>query len=289
MILGADGMIGHKISMTLQNTSHKLILNSRNSCKVLKKIIPKASFFNYDFLKHDILNLLEKVKPELVINCVGLTIRRGADKLNDAIKLNQELPHLIDRYCSSNVCKQVHFSTDCVFSGSKGNYSELDLPDATDNYGITKTGGEVLSQNTLTIRSSMIGREIFNKTELLEWILRKQNQTIDGFSRVIYSGVTTIYMASLVTKIISRNQFLTGLYNISSPPVSKFELLNKLNDKFELGLVIKENNLTKLNKSLNSNLFFTKLKYKKPDWDDMIEELFIDSKKFSELYKNIQK
>ena len=186
LILGADGMIGHKISQNLYDTEHLLILNSRNNSKKLKEFFPKASLIHYDLLKQDITVLLNDINPELIINCVGITIRRGVEIIENAIKINQKLPHTINKWCLKNSKKLIHFSTDCVYSGTKGNYTELDPLDAFDNYGLTKGKGEVQSHNTLTIRSSIIGRELFNKTELLEWLISEKGKSVKGFSQVIY-------------------------------------------------------------------------------------------------------
>ena len=286
LILGADGMIGHKISQTLGSSNHTLILNSRTRSEYLNDFISNATFSNYDFLKQDVTDLLNETNPELVINCVGITIRRGADIIENAINLNQKLPHTIAEWCSKKSKKSIHFSTDCVFSGTKGNYSESDLLDAIDNYGLTKGKGEVRSLNTLTIRSSMIGRELFNKTELLEWLIGEKGKSIKGFSQVIYSGVTTLYMANLIKELITEGLQISGIYNISSPPISKYDLLNKLNRVFNLDLIIEKDNSKKSDKSLKSNKFFSKYYYHKPNWDDMIKELFHDAEKFHELYKN---
>ena len=162
----------------------------------------------------------------------------------------------------------------------------MDLVDAVDNYGLTKGKGEVQSLNTLTIRSSMIGRELFNKTELLEWLIGEKGKSIKGFSQVIYSGVTTLYMANLIKELITEGLKISGIYNISSPPISKYDLLNKLNRVFNLDLIIEKDNSKKSDKSLKSNKFFSKYYYHKPNWDDMIKELFHDAEKFHELYKN---
>lgn len=286
LILGADGMIGHKISQNLYDTEHLLILNSRNNSKKLKEFFPKASLIHYDLLKQDITVLLNDINPELIINCVGITIRRGVEIIENAIKINQKLPHTINKWCLKNSKKLIHFSTDCVYSGTKGNYTELDPLDAFDNYGLTKGKGEVQSHNTLTIRSSIIGRELFNKTELLEWLISEKGKSVKGFSQVIYSGVTNLYMAKLIKELIMEGIEINGIYNISSPPISKYDLLNKLNRVFNLDLKIEKDNSKKSDKSLKSNKFFSKYYYHKPNWDDMINELFHDSGKFDELYKN---
>ena len=189
-----------------------------------------------------------------------------------------------------NQDKQFFYCFVCNASGNSihflRRYENLDFVDAIDNYGLTKGKGEVQSQNTLTIRSSMIGRELFNKTELLEWLISEKGKSVKGFSQVIYSGVTNLYMANLIKELIIEGIQINGIYNISSPPISKYDLLNKLNRVFNLDLKIEKDNSKKSDKSLKSNKFFSKYYYHKPNWDDMINELFHDSEKFHELYKN---
>ena len=284
LILGADGMIGHKMAQSLSNSNLEINLNSRVQKEYLEKIFPKSQIYQFNFLKQDVLELLNKVFPDIVLNAAGITIRRGSENLENAIKLNSELPYKIDSWCKINKKRQIHFSTDCVFSGSKGNYLDLDRPDAKDNYGFTKGKGEVNSEHTLTLRSSMIGREVFNKTELLEWVIKNKNNKIKGFENAIYSGVTTLWMSELVLKILNEFPTLNGIYNVSSKPISKFELITKINELFKLNIDIEKDSSISSNKSLNSNKIFSETKFEKPNWDSMLLDLYNDSLKNKSLY-----
>ena len=284
LILGADGMIGHKMAQTLSNSNFEIQLNSRVNKEFLEKIFPKRPIHQFDFLKQDIFELLNKVFPDIVLNAAGITIRRGSENLENTLKLNSELPNNIDSWCKINKKRQIHFSTDCVFSGSKGNYLDLDRQDANDNYGFTKAKGEVNSDFTLTLRSSMIGREVFNKTELLEWVIANKNNKIKGFDKAIYSGITTLWMSKLVVKILNELPDLNGIYNISSKPISKFELITKINELFKLNIDIEKDSSFSSNKSLNSNKFFSETKFDKPNWDSMLLDLYNDSLKNKNLY-----
>ena len=284
LILGADGMIGHKMVQTLSNSNFDIYLNSRVQKEFLEKIFPKSTIHEFDFLKQDVQDLLNKVFPDIVLNAAGITIRRGSENLENTIKLNSELPKKIDSWCKIKQKRLIHFSTDCVFSGSKGNYLDLDIPDAKDNYGFTKGNGEVNSEHTLTLRSSMIGREVFNKTELLEWVIENKNNKIKGFENAIYSGITTLRMSELVVKILNEFPTLHGIYNISSKPISKFELITKINEIFKLNIDIEKDSSFSSNKSLNSNKFFSETKFDKPNWDSMLLDLYNDSLKNKSLY-----
>jgi len=200
LILGADGMIGHKMAQSLSHFD--LYLNSRSHSNYLQEHFPNSTLSNFDFLNQNIEDLIDKISPDYVINAVGITIRRGASDNKETNLINSQLPKKIDFWCKENQKKQIHFSTDCVFSGDKGNYNDLDLPDAKDHYGKSKGEGEINSMSTLTIRSSMIGKEIYNKTELLEWVISNKNKNIKGFDNAIYSGVSTLWMSKTVNEII---------------------------------------------------------------------------------------
>lgn len=284
LILGADGMIGHKMAQTFAKYPIDLGLNSRYNSKFIRKIFPKASIFEYDLNKKKIEQLLNYYNPEFIINAVGITIRRGACGDQKTNYINAILPREIDTWCMSNNKKQIHFSTDCVFSGKKGNYSDFDLTDADDSYGKTKGLGEINSDNTLTIRSSMIGRELFNNTELLEWVVKHKNQKINGFDNAVYSGVTTLWMSKTVYKIIKNLPKLSGIWNVSSRPISKYELIKKINDQFMLNIDIVRDSSFYSNKSLNSNRFFSETNFEIPNWDDMLSELYRDSIENNNLY-----
>ena len=154
-----------------------------------------------------------------------------------------------------------------------------------DYYGKTKGLGEVFSKNALTLRSSIIGPELFNKTELFEWIINNKQKEINGFSRVMYSGVTTVYMASLLADLIENHNNISGIYNIASNPISKFELLHLINDNFDLGLVINKDQNIISNKTLDTSKIENELGVKSPSWNQLIIELKKDYMHFTDLYK----
>ena len=282
LILGADGMIGHKMAQSLSHFD--LYLNSRSHSKYLQEHLTNSTLSNFDFLDQNIEDLLDKISPDYIINAVGITIRRGASDNKETNFLNSQLPKKIDFWCKENKKKQIHFSTDCVFSGDKGNYYDLDHPDAKDDYGKSKGEGEINSKSTLTIRSSLIGREIYNKTELLEWVISNKNKKIKGFDNVIYSGVTTLWMSKTVDEIIKKYPDLFGIYNISSPPISKYDLITKINTYFDLNIEIERDSSYYSNKSLNSDKFFSQTKFNNPNWDSMLLDLYNDSVKNKRLY-----
>ena len=287
LILGGDGMIGHKMAQVLSVQNHEIFISVReNKDLTLKRISPKAKVFFNDFLKDSILDFLDKVNPDVIINAIGITIRRGAaENISDTIYLNSLFPHQISSWALTFKKRLIHFSTDCVFSGSEGSYLEDATPNALDYYGKTKGLGEINSKSSLTIRSSMIGPELYNKTELFEWIINNKEKEINGFSRVMYSGVTTVYMARLLADLIDNHKNLIGIYNIASKPISKFELLHLINDNFDLGLIINEDKTVISNKTLDAPKIENELGIKSPGWNELIIELKKDYMHFIDLYK----
>lgn len=281
-------MIGHKILQELSLSYSKvygLVRNHKSKHSLLQN--NKNELIVCDLIKGDVINILEDLTPDVVINAIGITIRRGVDiNLKNTIYLNSYLPHLLSEWCALKNSYFIHFSTDCVFSGLKGNYIDEDIPDAVDIYGRTKGLGEVNNSTTLTIRSSMIGREMYNHTELLEWILSNKNDTIEGFKNVIYSGVTTTFMAKVISQIILNHSQLRGIYNISSEPISKYELALKINDLFQLNIDINPEINKESNKSLDCSKFKKDTKISIPNWDQLLFDLKNDSIKNTALYEN---
>ena len=286
LILGIDGMIGHKIAQSLAN-DFIIVGSTRKKINNQDIGIKKCNLVTHDFIKDNTLNLLDNIKPNIIINCVGVTIRRGINtNKNNTELLNSKLPHKLNEWVEKNQKKLIHFSSDCVFSGEKGNYFDNSTPDADDIYGLSKSHGEVKSDNTLTIRCSIIGREIFNHTELFEWLYSMKNKKIEGYKNVIYSGVTSTWMGKTITHIIKNKIELNGIYNISSIPISKYDLLVKLSDIFNLNVDILLNSNIKSNKVLISKKFTEITGINSPNWNDLIVDFKADSDKFSAIYKS---
>ena len=285
LILGADGMIGHKIAQSLED--FELILASRKSISSKSIGVINGKMVLHNLITDSLDLLLDSTTPDIIINCAGITTRRGVeDNIVNTGLLNSELPHKLDSWANLNSKKLIHFSTDCVFSGNRGNYLDNDFADADDIYGKSKALGEVNSPNTLTIRCSMIGRELYNFTELFEWLKKNKNKKIEGYSKAFYSGITTVRMGMILNQILKKNLNLSGIYNISSTPISKFDLLIKLSNAFNLNVEVKQNTNNKSNKVLISEKFTEITGIYPPNWDDLISEFKEDCVKYKSLYKN---
>jgi dTDP-4-dehydrorhamnose reductase len=281
IILGANGMIGHKLYQVISKyylqtyaliRGNSISLNYRNLYN--EKYLLEGVDLS-DFQKLDVI--LNNIKPDVIINAAGITIRRGVEiDVKNTLVLNSLFPKFLANWCNLNSGWLIHLSTDCVFSGTKGNYSELDFPDARDLYGLTKNLGEN-SINALVIRGSFIGRELANYTELLEWFLRTENKSIIGYNKVLYSGISTPLLAEYIIMVMKNYYSLKGLFNVSSIPISKYNLLCLFNNNFNRNIDIIKSDDYESNKVLNSSLFFNLIGVKQPCWQDMIVKLKEDS------------
>ena len=283
-------MIGHKMYQTISKI-HKdtwvTLRKSLTSYSYSEIYTPEKVIDNIDLINFQILsNQLNKVNPDIVINACGITIRRGIETLkSNSIILNSALPHFLNEWVTFNNKRLIHFSTDCVFTGAKGDYLDNDNKDAYDLYGSTKSMGEIIgSKYAITLRGSMIGSELENKTELFEWFLKQKNKDIKGFNKVIYSGITTTKMAEIVLKLIDQYPNLSGVYNISSKPISKFELLKLWNNLFDINANIEIDNSYTSNKNLISDNFYKTISMEQPDWVELSSKLNIDNLLHNNLY-----
>ena len=219
---------------------------------------------------------IKDFKPQVIVNAAGIVKQRPeAKEIIPSLEINSLLPHRLALLCKEAGARLIHISTDCVFSGRKGRYTESDTPDAEDLYGRSKLLGEVMEPHCLTLRTSMIGRELQFKTGLLEWFLA-QRGTVHGFTHAIFSGFTTLELARIIEKIITGYPRASGLYHVSSDPISKYDLLKLINKKMRLPLEIVPDTEFKCNLSLDSTKFRSEFKYNSPSWEVMIEELAQD-------------
>ena len=277
LIFGGDGMLGHQLLKSFQSNYHvtTTLRNSINSYKSFELFNHENSIFDIDVRNFkDINEVFVNVKPEVVINCVGIVKQRSESKdAIESIKINSLLPHQLELLCGQYNARLIQISTDCVFSGKKGDYLEEDIPDAEDIYGRTKLLGEVFSENAITLRTSIIGLELSRKQGLVEWFLA-QRGTIKGYSKAIFTGFTTIELASIIDTIIIKHPGLTGLWHVSSNPINKYQLLNDLAVKLDRNdIEILEDKEFICDRSLNGSRFNSSTGYSPRSWDSMLDKL----------------
>lgn len=292
IVLGGEGMLGHKMFQTLSSRYPGTKCTIYGSLKdPFYLSIPLFTAQN-TIDKIDVMDLpalrrfLEKEKPDFIINCIGIVKQRDEGKMAiPSITINSLLPHLLAEWAGNWGGRVIHFSTDCVFSGKKGNYSEDDPSDAEDLYGKSKYLGEVAVSNALTLRTSIIGRELTHFKSLLEWFLAQKGQKVKGFRRVIYSGVTTNYISELVARIISDNPKLSGLYQVTAPAITKHDLLCRLRDAYGLGVEIVADDSEISDRSMIGKRFLQVTGYKEPTWDYLIKQLSEDKTPYEQWKK----
>jgi dTDP-4-dehydrorhamnose reductase len=174
--------------------------------------------------------LVERVKPDLVLNAVGVVKQLAAAKAAiPSIRVNSLWPHVLADACAAHGARMVHVSTDCVFSGSRGGYTEDDVPDAFDLYGRSKLLGEVTDRdNVVTLRTSIVGWQLGAPTGLVGWFAAHRTETLSGFAKAVFSGLTTHALTDLIRDVILPDESLCGLWHVSADPIDKYTLLAQL-------------------------------------------------------------
>ncbi|MDD4907498.1 MAG: SDR family oxidoreductase [Candidatus Omnitrophica bacterium] len=277
LILGGSGMLGHAAWQSFRNDFDTYVTlrgafaeNARFKLFDRKKTICGARAEDFPAFEKSI----NTVKPDVILNCIGIVKQtKEASDPTKSIEVNSLFPHKLAVLCRRNDCRLIHLSTDCVFSGKKGRYTENDNPDPVDLYSRTKLLGEVTDANALTIRTSMIGRELNTRHGLLEWFLSQKGKTVKGYTKVIFSGFTTTVLCTILKEIIFNHADLKGLYHISSEPISKYKLLSLINAKLGLKIKIIPYDEVKIDRSLDSSRFRRETAYHPPLWEAMAAEL----------------
>jgi len=279
-ILGISGMLGSKLFQEFLKKNYKVRGYSRT---VPKKFLKYKTKIDSNINIENITKLKKKIikfRPKFIINCIGV-IKQKIIKSDEKkiFYINSVLPHEINKISNIINSRLIHFSTDCVFDGKKGNYNENDLPNADDIYGMSKAFGEVNSNNALTIRTSIIGHELGSKNSLLEWFLHLDKKECYGFTDAYFSGLPTIEIFNFIEKFIIKNKKINGIYNLSASKISKYSLLKKISKIYSKKIKIIKNNDLKIDRSLNSKKIKKLINYKSPSWDNLIKNMYINHNK----------
>lgn len=276
LILGANGMIGSAMMRALSESGDYQVfglirnpnLAMNNTFNSTARVITNLDLNNSNHLSE----LFCIAMPDVVINCAGLTKHLPEGNLPlPALALNSILPHRLAKLCEATNSRLIHISTDCVFSGETGMYQESDFPDARDIYGKSKCLGEVIGQNSVTLRTSTIGHEIGTKNGLLEWFLSQSN--CSGYQKAIFSGLTTVEFAKVVRDYVIPNKDISGLYHVGATPIDKFSLLKLIAAVYGKKIQIIPDDSFKIDRSLNTNKFQKFTGYCPPSWDNLISEM----------------
>ena len=278
VVLGSTGMLGNavlrffasKVNFEVHGT-----VRDWSSVRALQIRAPLANFVaGVDVMSLDsLMRMFATVQPDIVINCVGIVkqIAEANDPLI-ALPINSLLPHRLARLAQVAGARLVHISTDCVFSGSQGNYDETDLPDAYDLYGRSKLLGEVDYPNAITLRTSIIGHELTSNRSLIDWFL-SQTGEVQGFKNAIFSGLPTVEIARIIHDHVIFNADLFGLYHVSAAPINKFDLLSLVAKEYGKEIAIRANHDFVIDRSLKSDRFRAATGFEPEPWAQLIHRM----------------
>jgi dTDP-4-dehydrorhamnose reductase len=286
LILGGAGMLGHKLWQALRDRFDVYVSVRREAAYYARFDLFEADRLRGDvdaFRLDDVQAALTWARPDVVVNAVGIIkqLPVAADVLV-SLEINALLPQRLALVCRARRSRLIHFSTDCVFSGLTGGYTEDSLPDATDLYGRTKFLGEVDGDGVLTLRTSIVGRELETSSGLLEWTLAQRGRRCTGYARAVFSGLTTEVVAGLVGDLIADRPDLSGLYHVSGDPIAKHDLLRLIDDAYQLGLTVERETEHVYDRSLDSTRFRRLTGWQPPPWPEMIARLRKDSTPYDE-------
>ncbi len=279
-------MLGHKLSQIYSNRFETWVTTHSAGTDIAKLGIcdSKRLLNGVDALRFDtVTRAVRDAHPDVILNCIGI-IKQSPhiQDVVETIELNSVFPHKLALLCQAAHARLIHISTDCVFSGRKGMYTENDISDAEDLYGRTKFLGEVQSSGCLTLRTSIIGRELNSTYGFLEWFLSQRKGRVKGYMGAIYSGFTTQTLAVIIEDLLLNHPSIEGLYNVSSEPITKYELLRLLKQAYKKGTTIDVDEQVRVDRSLDSTRFRADTGFSPKTWPEMITKMANDSTPYEE-------
>jgi dTDP-4-dehydrorhamnose reductase len=280
LIIGGGGMLGHKVWQLAQARfeTWATVRTVTPAMQAVGLADPERTCEGVDAFHFETVEAaLDRVQPDAVINCVGVIKQlAGAKDPVQSITINALFPHLLARACSKRAARLIHISTDCVFDGSRGNRRQTETPDAPDLYGRSKALGEVTTPGSLTLRTSIIGRELSGASGLVEWFLSRRGQDADGYRNAVFSGLTTAELSAVIFRVLEEHPGLEGLYHVSAAPIDKLSLLELLNEAFAAQVRVTPREEPRIDRSLDGSAFREATGYVAPTWADMVQALASD-------------
>ena len=281
LILGAAGMLGHVLFRELSASGQYDVWAAARSTEGLRGAVPEPLLgrvsSNVDAADvASVRQMLNEARPNVVVNAIGVIKQDPRlQDLGNTVAVNALFPHLLANQCAEIGARLIHVSTDCVFSGEDGKYTELSQPDPSDFYGLSKLLGEVVSP-ALVLRTSIIGHEVTGKRSLIDWFLSSSG-TVRGFTRAIYSGVTTTEFARLLASVVIPQPELSGLLHVAAEPISKHDLLTLVAKQYQWDGVIVPDGSFICDRSLVAEKLQALTGYRPPDWPTMIRAMYESS------------
>jgi dTDP-4-dehydrorhamnose reductase len=277
LVLGATGMLGHQVVRAFAPGHTTFAGVRRNPSSVAGIAAFEGARVLGDLEAREpasVERLLALAQPAVVVNCVGIIKQlKESEDVGLSTAVNARFPQALAALAARDGFRLIHISTDCVFSGRKGRYSESDRADAGDTYGRSKLAGEVTGAGCLTLRTSLVGPELERHVSLLDWFLKVAGTKVRGFTRAIFSGLSTPVMARELVRFVEQHQALTGLYHVGGGPISKHDLLVLLKLAFRLDVEIEPSDELRVDRSLDSSRYRQATGFTAPAWSDMATEL----------------
>lgn len=270
-------MIGSTVLRVLSERKDWQVYGSVRDASVKRFFAPAIGerlIANVDVEHPDALvKVLDQIRPDVVVNCAGLTKHKPeAEDPLVSIPINTLMPHRLAGLCKLVGARLIHVSTDCVFSGAKGGYSEADQADALDVYGKSKALGEVVYPHAITLRTSTIGHEFQTRYGLLEWFLSQEGHC-RGYNRAVFSGLPTVVFAQVIRDVVIPHAELSGLYHVAAQAINKYDLLKLIAEIYSKQIEIEQDSTFSIDRSLSAKRFSEATGYVAPEWTEMIKTM----------------
>ena len=281
IILGGTGLLGHKLHYYLNHNSTLSVTTTVRSGQ-WNKLLQEFGEIVENVHASDLHHIKSIIQDsDWVINVIALIPQKGVHSIEEYLEINGYFPHRLAALCKEQGSKLIHISSDGVFKGTRGNYSENDVPDCESDYGYSKAVGEIKYGNNLTLRTSIIGTELGKGNSLFDWFRKESEDIVQGYSKSIWSGLTSDCLAQIINKIITGKTQAAGLYNVGiKNPISKYRLLEIINEVFNLNKKIQNNLKVVIDRSLDITRFMHDFKLDIPSIENQIEQI-VDLESFS--------
>ncbi|MBF6620159.1 MAG: SDR family oxidoreductase [Patulibacter sp.] len=287
LVLGAGGMLGHKL---VQRLGSRFDVESTLRADALPEGYEQV--LDADRIRFGVRadrfetveRAIETTAPDVVVNAIGIVKQLpDADREGPTMEINARFPHELAAFARPRGIRVVQISTDCVFSGDRGGYAESDAPDPVDLYGRSKLEGELDEPGTLTVRTSIVGRELRDAHGLFEWFLGNEGARVRGFSHAIFSGLTTAALSDLVGDLIADHPDLHGVWHASAAPIDKLSLLQRLASAMHLTIEIEPDDRLRIDRSLDSSRLRAATGWEAPSWTEMLEAVAADPTPYDQI------
>jgi dTDP-4-dehydrorhamnose reductase len=276
LVVGASGLLGHTLVRELGPIMETWALTRTpaSSAHPLARWVETSRWVGGVDVMHAsaLEDAIAAAAPSVIVNCVGFVPQRTSDPAA-MWAVNARFPHRLAEIAARHGARLVHFSTDCVFDGTRGGYRETDHPNAVDDYGAAKAAGEPVGEHCLVVRSSFVGFECAPGRSLLEWALSRRGTRVEGYAQARYSGLVAPSLARVVARVLATTPALTGTFHVASTPLTKYDLLRAMSDALDLRLTVVPVDEPVVDRTLDGRAFTARTGIVLPSWEEMMDDL----------------